>query len=62
MRLAKAKAKGTRSGKAIGRPRIPERTRQEIRQAYRAGGVGMRALAKRFKVSVGTVQTCLQPS
>jgi DNA invertase Pin-like site-specific DNA recombinase len=57
--LAKAKAKGTRSGKAIGRPRVPERLRQEIRQAYLAGGVGMRALAQRFRVSLGTVRTCV---
>ncbi len=58
--LAKAKAKGTRSGKAIGRPRVPEHIRQQIRAAYSAGGVGMRALAKRHGVSVGTVQSCLR--
>jgi DNA invertase Pin-like site-specific DNA recombinase len=57
--LAKAKIKGTKSGKPIGRPRIPERTRQEIRLAYKAGGVGMRALAARHGVSLGTVQVCL---
>lgn len=57
--MAKAKANGTRSGKPIGAPRIPDRKRQDIRQAYRAGGVSMRALATRFKVSVGTVQNCL---
>jgi DNA invertase Pin-like site-specific DNA recombinase len=58
--LAKAKAKGTKSGRPIGRPSIPERKRQEIRTAYKAGGVGMRALAKRHGVSVGTVQACLR--
>jgi DNA invertase Pin-like site-specific DNA recombinase len=42
--LAKAKAKGTKSSRPIGRPSIPERKRQEIRNAYKAGGVGMRAL------------------
>ena len=53
--MAKAKANGTKSGKAIGRPRIPDKTRQAIREAYAAGGVGMRPLARRFRVSVGTV-------
>ena len=58
--LAKARAKGTRSGKAIGRPRLPERKRDAIRAAYAAGGVSMRALAKEYCVSVGTVQACLR--
>jgi DNA invertase Pin-like site-specific DNA recombinase len=57
--LAKAKARGTKSGKPIGRPRIPERTRQEIRQVYAVGGLSMRALAQRYGVSLGTVQACL---
>jgi DNA invertase Pin-like site-specific DNA recombinase len=57
--LAKAKAKGTRSGKPIGRPRVPERKRQQIRADYKAGGIGMRGLAKRHGVSLGTVQGCL---
>jgi DNA invertase Pin-like site-specific DNA recombinase len=59
--LAKAKAKGTRSGKAIGRPHIAERKRAQMREAYAAGGIGMRALAKRFHVSLGTVQAALRP-
>jgi DNA invertase Pin-like site-specific DNA recombinase len=58
--LAKAKAKGTRSGRPIGRPRVPERTRLELRKAYKKGGVGMRALAKQHGISVGTVQACLR--
>ena len=53
--LAKAKAHGTRSGRPIGRPRVPEKVRQDIRDAYAVGGVGMRTLAKRFGVSLGTV-------
>jgi DNA invertase Pin-like site-specific DNA recombinase len=57
--LAKAKAKGTKSGRAIGRPRIAESKRQQIRDAYAAGGVGMRQLAKRFHVSLGSVQAAL---
>jgi DNA invertase Pin-like site-specific DNA recombinase len=58
--LAKAKAKGTKSGKPIGRPRVPERKRQQIRADYKAGTIGMRALAKRHGVSLGTVQACLR--
>jgi DNA invertase Pin-like site-specific DNA recombinase len=53
--MAKARAHGTRSGKPIGRPRIPEKVRQDIREAYAQGGVGMRTLARRFRVSLGTV-------
>jgi hypothetical protein len=45
--------------KPIGRPRIPERTRQKIRQVYAAGDLSMRALAQRYGVSLGTVQACL---
>jgi DNA invertase Pin-like site-specific DNA recombinase len=59
--LAKAREKGTRSGKAIGRPRVPERKRQQMREVYAAGGIGMRALAKRFHVSLGSVQAALKP-
>jgi DNA invertase Pin-like site-specific DNA recombinase len=58
--MAKAKANGTKSGNAIGRPRTPEALRQRIRDAYNAGGVGMRGIAKKFGVSLGTVQTCLR--
>jgi DNA invertase Pin-like site-specific DNA recombinase len=58
--IAKAREKGTKSGKPIGRPSTPPRTREAIRKMYRAGGVGMRAVAKKFGVSPGTVQTCLR--
>jgi DNA invertase Pin-like site-specific DNA recombinase len=57
--MAKARANGTKSGKAIGRPRIPDKTRQAIRQAYAVGGVGMRGLARRFGVSLGTVRAAV---
>ena len=57
--MATAKVKGTKSGKPIGRPRVPAHTRHAIKAAYTAGGVGMRALAQRFGVSLGTVRTCL---
>jgi DNA invertase Pin-like site-specific DNA recombinase len=58
--LAKAKANGTKSGKPIGRPRIPDYVRAEIRRVYKAGGISMRALAKKFDVSLGIVQDCLR--
>jgi DNA invertase Pin-like site-specific DNA recombinase len=58
--IAKAREKGTKSGKPIGRPPTPPRTRQAIRKIYQTGGVGMRAVAKKFGVSVGTVQACLR--
>ena len=57
--IAKAKANGTKSGKPFGRPRVPDRIRQEIRRDYAAGGISMRGLAKRFGVSLGTVQASL---
>jgi DNA invertase Pin-like site-specific DNA recombinase len=47
------------NGKPIGRPRIPAHTRDAIKAAYKAGGVGMRGVAERFGVSLGTVQACL---
>jgi DNA invertase Pin-like site-specific DNA recombinase len=53
--LAKAKANGTKSGKAIGRPAIPDAKRQRIRDAHAAGGVSLRSLAKQFNVSPATV-------
>jgi DNA invertase Pin-like site-specific DNA recombinase len=57
MRLARLR--GTKSGRPIGRPRVPEGTRKAIRAAYKAGGGGMRSLATRYGVSLGTVQTLL---
>jgi transposase len=38
---------------------VPEGTCKAIRAAYKAGGIGMRSLAKRYGVSLGTVQTLL---
>ena len=54
--MSRAKAKGTKSGKPIGRPALPEAMRHAIRVAYAVGGVGMRTVAKRFNVSVETVR------
>ena len=57
--MARAKAQGTKSGKAIGRPALPEGIRQAIRGAYKAGGIGLRGVAKQYGVSVETVRRCL---
>jgi DNA invertase Pin-like site-specific DNA recombinase len=54
--IARARAKGTKSGKPIGRPAIPQAMRQAIRDAYASDGVGMRTVAKRFNVSIETVR------
>ncbi len=57
--MARAKAKGTKSGKAIGRPAIAPPARNAIRDAYRAGGVSLRAVARKHNVGVETVRRCL---
>jgi DNA invertase Pin-like site-specific DNA recombinase len=57
--MARAKAKGTKSGRAIGRPAIAPHTRTAIRNAYVAGGVGLRDVARQFGVGVETVRRCL---
>jgi DNA invertase Pin-like site-specific DNA recombinase len=57
--MARAVERGTKSGRPIGRPSVPEGTRLAIRAAYMAGGVGMRGVAKRFGVSAETVRRCL---
>jgi DNA invertase Pin-like site-specific DNA recombinase len=53
--LARAKAQGTRSGKAIGRPTIPESTERAISKAL-AKGLGIHKVAATVGVGVGTVQ------
>jgi DNA invertase Pin-like site-specific DNA recombinase len=60
--MARAKAKGTKSGKAIGRPTIPPALRTAIRQTYKAGGIGLRGVAKQFGVGAETVRRCLSDS
>jgi DNA invertase Pin-like site-specific DNA recombinase len=54
--LARAAAKGTKSGKAIGRPRVSDRKERSIRDLKTANpSMGMIAIAKRVGVGVGTV-------
>ena len=57
--MRRAQAKGTKSGKPIGRPALAPQIKTAIRQAYKAGGASMRGVAKRFNVSVETVRRSL---
>jgi len=53
--LARAKANGTKSGKAIGRPKVSEAVEKAI-MAARAEGKGIRKIAREVGVGTGTVQ------
>jgi DNA invertase Pin-like site-specific DNA recombinase len=57
--MRRARERGTKSGKAIGRPRIAAPIRDQMRATYQAGGTGLRGVAKQFNVSVETVRRCL---
>jgi DNA invertase Pin-like site-specific DNA recombinase len=52
--MARAKERGTKSGKAIGRPAIAAAKQAAIRAAY--GTASLRVIAKQFKVGVETVR------
>jgi DNA invertase Pin-like site-specific DNA recombinase len=54
--MERAKEKGTKSGKPIGRPPIDPRTRAAVKAAYAAGSVSLRTLAKTFRVGTETVR------
>jgi DNA invertase Pin-like site-specific DNA recombinase len=53
--MERAKVKGTRSGKAIGRPALDPRRREAI-AAARASGMSLREVAAQFGVSTETVR------
>jgi DNA invertase Pin-like site-specific DNA recombinase len=53
--LARAKAKGTKSGRAIGRPKVAAEVEERIR-AMRAEGVGKGKIARTLGVGVSVVQ------
>jgi DNA invertase Pin-like site-specific DNA recombinase len=53
--LARAKERGTKSGRPIGRPRIPKKTLDAI-HAARAQDKGIKRIARDLGVGVGTVQ------
>ena len=56
--MKRAKEKGTKSGKAIGRPAIPDHTRNAIRDTYNGSGKGLREVARQFNVGIETVRRC----
>ncbi len=56
--MAKAKAKGTKSGKPIGAPRVGEAVEQRIRD-LRAEGLGILKIAKQADCGVSVVQRVL---
>ena len=58
--LARAKAKGTRSGNPIGRPAVGTRVEDRIRK-LRADGLGMLKIAKQAGCGVSVVQRVLGP-
>jgi DNA invertase Pin-like site-specific DNA recombinase len=61
--LARASEKGTKSGKAIGRPRVSAAIERKISQAKADNpGLGMIKIAARVGVGVGTVQRVLGSS
>ena len=53
--LSRAKANGTKSGKAIGRPRVTEAVEQAVLR-LRAEGKGIRKIAREVGIGTGTVQ------
>jgi DNA invertase Pin-like site-specific DNA recombinase len=57
--MARARTKGTRSGKPIGRQPVDPMLCRKIRDAYAKGGIGLRPLAKQFGVAVMTVRKCI---
>jgi len=52
--VARAKRDGTKSGKAIGRPRLSQDKEAEVRNLLRSG-MGILKVAKKLKVGTGTV-------
>jgi DNA invertase Pin-like site-specific DNA recombinase len=54
--MARAKERGTKSGRAIGRPKIAAPIREQIAKTYKAGGKSLRAVAREFSISVETVR------
>jgi hypothetical protein len=59
--VARAKASGTKSGKAFGRPRVAAETEQRIRDALATPGrPGFHKIAAQFGVATGTVQRIAQ--
>jgi DNA invertase Pin-like site-specific DNA recombinase len=53
--LARARATGTKSGRAIGRPAVPDEVNEKIRALVLAGGHSQREIAAQLGVSRGAV-------
>lgn len=61
--MARAAASGTRSGKPIGRPSLPQAKEDAIRAALsQPGRPGVRVIAKQFGVDPSTVQRISRPA
>jgi DNA invertase Pin-like site-specific DNA recombinase len=58
--MARAKERGTKSGKAIGRPSTPPAVVEAIKAAHAAGGSSLRTIGKQFGVSAMTVRRLLR--
>jgi DNA invertase Pin-like site-specific DNA recombinase len=54
--LARARARGQR----LGRPRMPEAKRAQVRAALEAGGQSLRQIATQYRVGLGSVQRLQQ--
>ena len=54
--IARARDKGTKSGKPIGRPRVPAKTEAAIAKALQMGDHGIHKIAAHHGVGVGVVQ------
>jgi DNA invertase Pin-like site-specific DNA recombinase len=58
--MARAKERGTKSGKAIGRPSTPPAVVEAIKATHAAGGSSLRTIGKQFGVSAMTVRRLLR--
>jgi DNA invertase Pin-like site-specific DNA recombinase len=58
--MARARERGTRSGKPIGRPPVPEATKSKI-IALRSQGHGIKRIAREARCGIGTVIKIVQP-
>jgi DNA invertase Pin-like site-specific DNA recombinase len=56
--IARAKAKGTKSGRSMGRPRVEVATERQIRELRRKG-LGKLKIAREIGVGVSVVQRVL---
>ena len=57
--MARARERGTKSGKAIGRPRIPAPARAQIHAIYQPDSLSLRQLARQFGVGRETIRRLL---